>query len=76
MALKHYAVCLRNDFGPDFDGGDVFPGLAYPCLGQERGLYRTVDETGEDYLYPAWAFRLLGDEDSRVLAESLAKLAA
>ena len=53
MAMKRYALCLANDFGPDFDGGDVLPGLTYEYLGEERGMVRIVDESGEDYLYPA-----------------------
>ena len=76
MAVIRYALCLNNDFGPDCDGGDVFPGLAYRCLGEERGLLRIVDESGEDYLYPAAAFRVLSEEDSGVLAQSLASQAA
>jgi hypothetical protein len=76
MAIKMFALCLSNNFGPDFDGGDVLPGLAYEVLGEERGLLRVVDESGEDYLYPANAFHRLSKGDSRVLAKSLAKLAA
>lgn len=76
MAAKRYALCLSNDFGADFDGGDVFPGIAYVCLGDEHGMVQVVDETGEDYLYPQAAFRVLGEEDSRVLERSLERLAA
>lgn len=76
MAMKIFALCLSNDFGTDFDGGDVLPGLAYEVLGEERGMLRVVDESGEDYLYPATAFHRLGKEDSRVLAKSLARMAA
>ena len=76
MAMKMFALCLSNDFGPDFDGGVVLPGLAYEIAGEERGMLRVVDESGEDYLYPSKAFHLLSKEDSRVLAKSLAKLAA
>lgn len=76
MAVKRYALCLANDFGPDFDGGDVFPGMTYVCLGEASPLLRIVDESGEDYLYPAAAFRLLSEADSAVLERSLARLAA
>lgn len=76
MAVKRYAVCLANDFGPDFDGGDVFPGMSYVCLGEEGSLLRIVDESGEDYLYPTAAFLVLSEEDSRKLELSLARLAA
>jgi hypothetical protein len=76
MALKHYAVCLHHNFGPDFSGADLIPGKTYRLLGEERGALRIVDETGEDYLYPASAFRVLNDDDSRILAESLEEMAA
>lgn len=74
--MKRYALCLDNDFGPDFDGGDVLPGLAYEVLGEERGMLRVVDESGEDYLYPVTAFRLLSEDDSRLLEKGLSRLAA
>lgn len=76
MAVKSYAVCLHNNFGADFTGADLMPGLAYPCLGAEHGMLRVVDESGEDYLYPSSAFHVLSDEESRVLGQSLARLAA
>ena len=76
MALTKYALCLANDFGEDFDGSDLMPGLSYVCLGEERGMLRIVDESGEDYLYPARAFRVLSDEDCAVLGQSLTRLAA
>lgn len=56
MALKRYALCLTNDSGPDFDGGDVLPGLVYEALGEERSMLRVIDESGEDYLFPASLF--------------------
>lgn len=76
MAVRRYALCLSNDFGSEFGGGDVFPGMAYVWLGDERGMVRIVDETGEDYLYPQAAFRLLSEEDSALLERSLARMAA
>lgn len=76
MAVKRYALCLSNDFGPDFDGGDVLPGLTYETLGEERGMLRVIDDSGEDYLYPAPSFHQLSEADSIVLARSLGKLAA
>jgi hypothetical protein len=74
--MKRYALCLTNDFGPDFDGGDILPGLVYETLGEERGMLRVMDESGEDYLYPGSAFRVLSKADSTLLQKSLAKLAA
>ncbi|MSQ72496.1 MAG: hypothetical protein EXR27_14575 [Betaproteobacteria bacterium] len=74
--MKQFALCLSNDFGPDFDGGDVLPGLAYEYLGLERGMLRVVDESGEDFLYPASSFSVLSEADSQLLAKSLARVAA
>ena len=71
MAMKHYALCLSNDFGPDFSGDDILPGLVYETLGEEHGALRIVDDSGEDFLYPAVNFRVLNDSDSQLLERSL-----
>ena len=76
MAMKRYALCLSNDFGPDFSGDDVLPGLVYQSLGEERGALRIVDESGDDYLYPAANFRVLSDADSQMLERSIGAMAA
>lgn len=31
----------------------------YECLGKEQERYRIIDETGEDYLYPAEEFEVI-----------------
>jgi hypothetical protein len=69
--MKHYALCLSNDFGEDFSGEDVLPGLVYESLGEERGAIRIVDESGEDYLYPAKHFLQLTDAQSAQLERSM-----
>ena len=74
--MKHYALCLSNDFGPDNSGDDVLPGLVYQTLGEERGALRIVDESGDDYLYPAANFRVLNDADSQLLERSFGVIAA
>ena len=76
LAMKHYALCLSNDFGADFSSDDVLPGLVYETLGEERGTLRIVDESGEDYLYPAANFRVLSDADSQLLERSIGAMAA
>ena len=76
MAMKHYALRLSNDFGPDFSGDDVLPGLVYETLGEERGALRIVDESGDDFLYLASNFRVLSDADSQLLERSMAAHAA
>ena len=74
--MKHYALCLSNDFGADFSGDDVLPGLVYQTLGEEQGMLRIIDESGDDYLYPAANFRVLSDADSQVLERSIGAMAA
>jgi hypothetical protein len=71
MAMKHFALCLSNNFGDDFSGDDVLPGLVYETLGEERGALRIVDESGEDFLYPAKHFLLLSDAQSAQLEQGL-----
>ncbi len=53
-----YVICLRND-----DSDDLLLGKVYQVLPDEvaaRDKYiRVVDESGEDYLYPASFFALI-----------------
>ncbi len=37
----------------------VLKGKVYECLGKERCRYRVIDETDEDYLYPADEFEVV-----------------
>lgn len=37
-------------------------GKIYSVLSIERGWYRIIDDTGEDYLYPAGNFEGVNDE--------------
>mgnify|MGYP000061151567 CR=1 FL=1 len=71
MAMKRFALCLSNDFGDVFSDADVLPGVAYQTLGEERGSLRIVDESGDDFLYPAKHFLLLNDAQSAQLAQGL-----
>lgn len=36
-------------------------GKIYTVLSDEKGWYRVVDDTGEDYLYPSEAFELVSE---------------
>jgi hypothetical protein len=69
--MKHFALCLSNDFGDDFSGDDVLPGLVYETLGEERGALRIVDESGEDFLHPTKHFLRLTDAQSAQLERSM-----
>lgn len=54
-ATHRFVLCLR-------DGGndDLVPRKVYECLSDAKaerdGLLRVIDESGEDYLYPADLF--------------------
>lgn len=69
--MRHFALCLSNDFGDAFTNDDVLPGLVYETLGEERGALRIVDESGDDFLYPATHFLLLTDAQSAQLERSM-----
>lgn len=49
---RKYVICLRAD-----DAGDLEPRKLYEVLpdevAAEHGYLRVIDESGEDYLYPA-----------------------
>ena len=38
---------------------DVIPNKIYEVLSVERGFYRIIDESGEDYLYPPEKFEVV-----------------
>lgn len=38
---------------------ELISGKEYECLGKEDNAYRVIDETGEDYLYPASEFEVI-----------------
>jgi hypothetical protein len=69
--MKHFALCLSNDFGDDFSGDDVLPGLIYETLGEERGALCVVDELGEDFLHPTKQFLRLTDAQSAQLERNM-----
>ena len=64
-----FVLCIRNDECEDLQRGKVYP--AWPdTRAAKEGYLRVVDESGDDYLYPAsyfvsvaymcWAFRRRG----------------
>ena len=42
---------------------DVLPGKVYEVLSVERGWYRIVDESEEDYLYPPENFEVVAEDE-------------
>lgn len=56
---KGFAVCLRNaGFAASLEVRKLYPFIADP-VAEANDLIRVVDESGEDYLYPARLFRKL-----------------
>lgn len=39
----------------------VLKGKMYECIGKEKSWLRVIDETGEDYLYPANDFEIVSE---------------
>jgi len=58
-ARKGFAVCLRNDgLVASLEVRKLYPFIT-DADAEANNLIRVVDESGEDYLYPARLFRKL-----------------
>jgi hypothetical protein len=45
------------------NGGDLTIGNIYQVIAVENGFYRIIDDSGEDYLYPAAMFEIIPAEE-------------
>jgi len=64
--------CINNDGLHQAEGssewinvpnsGDLTIGKIYQVIAVENGYYRIIDDSGEDYLYPAAMFEIIRDE--------------
>ena len=54
-AKPSFVLCIRNDGCDDLELRKVYQRLPDPSASKE-GYLRVVDESGEDYLYPAGYF--------------------
>jgi hypothetical protein len=52
---KRFVVCVANDDCEDLEVRKIYQTVADESAAQD-GLLRIVDESGEDYLYPASLF--------------------
>jgi len=70
---RQYVVCVRTEGAEDLEVRKLYEVLADPDA-QARGHLRVVDESGEDYLYPAELFVAvaLPEEAEKALAVGLA----
>ena len=58
MDPSRFAVCIRNPGGEDLEPRKLYQILPDADAAAE-GYLRVIDESGEDYLYPADFFMLL-----------------
>jgi len=72
-----FAICIRNQDCEDLELSKVYRVLADESAAQD-GYIRVIDESGEDYLYPADYFVLmvLPQEAERALLAATTSLAA
>lgn len=49
---RRFVICIRNDGNEDLETGKVYQVLADETAARD-GFVRVIDESGEDYLYPA-----------------------
>jgi hypothetical protein len=52
---SRFVLCIRSDGAEDLEPRKVYEVLPDPSAARE-GLRRVIDESGEDYLYPAEFF--------------------
>lgn len=53
---NEFVVCVNNAGFGDFSAADLIVGKCYEVLAREEDWLRIMDESGEDYLYPAARF--------------------
>ena len=59
MKAQGFAVCLRNaGYGASLEVRKLYPVLDDPDA-ETNDLIRVIDESGEDYVYPARLFQKL-----------------
>lgn len=72
-----FAVCVANEGCDDLSAGMLYRLLPDEAAASE-GLLRVIDDSGEDYLYPADRFVIIQvppSEEARVLAAASASMA-
>ena len=52
---RHFLLCISNDGCEDLEPRKVYEQLPDECAASE-GCVRVIDDSGEDYVYPATCF--------------------
>ncbi|MCP9473552.1 MAG: hypothetical protein NNA30_12550 [Nitrospira sp.] len=55
QAGQRFVLCVRNDDGDDLETRKVYRVLR-DTKAEQEGYLRVIDESGDDYLYPASYF--------------------
>ena len=75
-----FVVCLEKQDLEAFSNEDVTVGKLYELIDEDagNGMLRIIDESGEDYLYPASWFESIALDQSTALRlyDALTKMAA
>jgi hypothetical protein len=53
--ISHFVICVRNEGCEDLQLRKLYQVLP-DDMADEAGLLRVIDDSGEDYLYPATSF--------------------
>jgi hypothetical protein len=61
-----FVVCMENTYLGDFSADDLTIGRLYEVIGEvdTHKLLRIIDDSGEDYLYPANLFEQVDIRES------------
>lgn len=57
---------MRVEYKGETSFLELTHGKLYDVLSIEKGWYRIVDDSGEDYLYPSEEFQVVRDESPEV----------
>lgn len=57
--MKVKIIPEKRYLAGEFYTGDILDGKVYDVLSVEKGCYRIVDESGDDYLYFAEMFEIV-----------------
>ncbi len=74
-ARRRFVICIRKQGDEDLQVGKVYPVLADDAAAQVSYI-RVIDDSGEDYLYPAGYFVpiALPQEAERAMMEAASSL--
>ena len=58
MKIQGFALCIVEDEDGEFEPNKLYP-ILEPLKNDPKSYLRIIDESGEDYLYPADYFQII-----------------